>query len=113
MSVIFDLDQTLIDSSCALELRRQRRWSEVYNLIPEFKVYDGLNNLIKKLLKNKIPVCIVTSSPSSYCNRVIKYFGWEGILTVCYHDTKNHKPHPDPIKRLSKSLIVKKKILFL
>lgn len=111
MSIIFDLDQTLIDSSCAIELRRQRRWADVYNLIPQFKVYNGLNDFIKKLLQNNIPICIVTSSPASYCNKVIKYFGWEGVMTVCYHDTKNHKPHPAPILKAIEKFNGKEEVL--
>lgn len=51
MSITFDLDQTLIDSSCAIELRRQRCWADVYNLIPQFKVYNGLNDFIKNYCK--------------------------------------------------------------
>ena len=34
MGIIFDLDQTLINSLPALELKRQRRWADVYPLIP-------------------------------------------------------------------------------
>lgn len=97
MGVIFDLDQTLIDSELAIDLRSQRKWSDVYKLIPRLTPYDGINQLIEKLSENNIPVCIVTTSPSSYCLRIINYWGWKNIKTVCYHDTNYRKPHPEPI----------------
>jgi HAD superfamily hydrolase (TIGR01549 family) len=97
MGIIFDLDQTLVNSLDALELRRNRRWSEVYSIIPYLRPFDGIENLIEVLQQNNIPICIVTSSPRSYCERIIKQWGWNNMHTVCYHDTKRHKPYPDPI----------------
>lgn len=36
MGVIFDLDNTLINSSIAYQLRKKRLWEEVYKVIPNF-----------------------------------------------------------------------------
>lgn len=49
-----------------------------------------------ELSENDIGVCVVTSSPQSYCSKVLKHFDWKGIKIVCYHDTSGHKPDPDP-----------------
>lgn len=99
MGVIFDLDQTLVDSSSALNLRAQRRWNDVYNTIPTFEVYEGLKEFIDELVDNDIPVCIVTSSPRSYCQKVLNYFEFnEKVQTICYHDTKKHKPDAQPME---------------
>jgi HAD superfamily hydrolase (TIGR01509 family) len=95
--VLIDLDLTLIASSEAEPLRRTRQWSEVYSMIPKLQPYDGVSDLIAELAARHIPVCIVTSSPGSYCSRVLKHWKWVGIKTVCYHDTKRRKPDPDPI----------------
>jgi HAD superfamily hydrolase (TIGR01549 family) len=95
--IIFDLDQTLVDSSVALELRRQRRWNEVYSLIPSFTVYDGLRDLLSRLYHGGIKLAVVTSSPAAYCNRVLKEHYLDFPIRVCYHDTKHHKPHPEPM----------------
>ncbi|MGH4121708.1 MAG: HAD family hydrolase [Clostridium sp.] len=97
MGVIFDLDQTLINSSLAINLRRNRDWQSVYKLIPSLLPFEGINELLSKLVNKRIPICIVTSSPSSYCKKVMDYWNWTNFKTVCYHDTKNHKPYPDPI----------------
>lgn len=97
MGVIFDLDQTIIDSRIAYEERRAGNWKNVYDLIPQMKPYYGVIEVIRKLLKYGIEVAIVTSSPRSYCERVLAFLEIEGVITVCYHDTKEHKPHPKPI----------------
>lgn len=97
MGVIFDLDQTIINSSIAYNERRARNWKKVYDLIPQMEPYPEVVGLIHKLLEYGIEVAIVTSSPRPYCERVLNFLGITGVITVCYHDTDNHKPSPDPI----------------
>jgi HAD superfamily hydrolase (TIGR01549 family) len=97
MGVILDLDLTMVDSSCAEDYRRARQWQEVYRLIPSFIVYDGITALLTYLSEEGVPVCVITSSPSTYCSRVLAQFRWKVDACVCYHDTSEHKPHPAPI----------------
>lgn len=104
MAIIFDLDQTLIDSSSALVLRRNREWQEVYKMIPKLTPYTGISELIELLHIAKIPISIVTSSPESYCKKVIKQWKWGITTTICYHDTSHRKPHPEPINLAIKRL---------
>jgi phosphoglycolate phosphatase-like HAD superfamily hydrolase len=97
MAVIFDLDQTLIDSSAAEALRKERKWNQVYDLIPILNPYEEIHEIIALLSRHNIPIAIVTSSPQPYCERVITQWGWNINAKVCWHCTKNHKPSPDPI----------------
>jgi phosphoglycolate phosphatase-like HAD superfamily hydrolase len=97
MAVIFDLDQTLVDSSIAALYRDRRHWQKVYMLIPKFKKYPGIDDVLDWLNENDVPTCIVTNSPRSYCVKVLNNFGWVLDGTVCYHDTKRHKPSEEPI----------------
>lgn len=97
MGVIFDLDQTLIDSSIAEAYRKSRQWKSVYSLIPQFTQYNGVDEALLFLHENNIPVCIVTSSISDYCNKVLSHWKFNVSNKVCYHDTSNRKPHPAPI----------------
>ena len=60
-------------------------------------MYDGIRELLNTLHDRGIPVCIVTSSPRSYCERVLQHFDIACASSVCYHDTRQHKPHPEPI----------------
>ena len=114
MGVIFDLDQTLIESAPAEPLRKARKWPEVYKIIPELQPYDGISELLEILSLSGIPLCIVTSSPSSYCQRVISYWKWKIDATVCFHDTKNKKPHPEPIfLGIKKMNVLKDKVVVI
>lgn len=97
MTVLIDLDLTLVDSGAAASLRRQRDWPAVYRAIPSFSLYDGIDAVLKDLADRGIPVCVVTSAPAAYCGRVLSHFGITCNSTVCYHDTQQHKPHPAPI----------------
>ncbi|PWV55527.1 HAD family hydrolase [Chitinophaga sp. S165] len=94
--VIFDLDQTIVDSSIAEHLRRQGNWGSVYPLIPKFALYPGIHEAFAYLRQKQIPVAIVTSSPSIYCGKVTSHFNVSCDNRVCYHDTKLRKPHPAP-----------------
>jgi phosphoglycolate phosphatase-like HAD superfamily hydrolase len=60
-------------------------------------VYDGIADMLSLLIARDVPLCIVTSSPGSYCTRVIEHHKLRIEKTVCYHDTSRHKPFPDPI----------------
>lgn len=62
-------------------------------------VYDGIVELIDALQMANINVAIVTSSPRSYCEKILNYFNISNVKTVCYHDTKQHKPNPEPINK--------------
>lgn len=95
--MLIDLDLTLVDSQIAASVRRSRKWPAVYEMIPRFTRYEGVSELLVELSENDIGVCVVTSSPQSYCSRVLEHFDWKGIKTVCYHDTIRHKPDPDPL----------------
>ncbi|SFW84046.1 HAD family hydrolase [Chitinophaga sancti] len=97
MGLIFDLDQTIIDSSLAESYRSARNWSAVYSTIGNFTVYEGIVDILGDAKAKGIKICIVTSSPSTYCNRVLSHFNIPHDYTVCYHDTTRRKPHPEPI----------------
>lgn len=97
MGIIFDLDQTLIDSSALEGLRKTRQWSKVYRQISTIPVYDYMDELFTWLYSKNIPIAIVTNSPESYCKRIIQFNKWRIDATVCYHDVKKRKPHPEPM----------------
>ena len=97
--VIFDLDQTLIDSQIAEQKRRAREWQSVYRLIPKFSVYDGILDVIGRLRAKSVPMAVVTSSPRAYCERVVRHWGFDIPILVGYHDTARRKPYPDPVIR--------------
>ena len=97
MGILIDLDQTLIDSQVAESFRKSRNWRMVYQLIPKLRPYAGISHLLQELNSLNVPICIVTSSPQTYCQQVVTHNGWHVQSMVCYHDTKRRKPYPDPI----------------
>ena len=105
-AIVLDMNQTLVDSSSALELRRQRRWQEVYRSIAGFRVYDGVAELLAVVEDRGLRTAIVTSSPSKYTKLVLTHFSIRCDALVCYHDTRRHKPHPDPIELAVQKLAV-------
>lgn len=86
-SIIFDMDLTLVDTTCLEELRHKREWSQVYNLIPQTSMYG----------KHNIKTAIVSTSPRPYIERLIAFYNIPAQYIVSYHDAKPIKPHPAPM----------------
>lgn len=95
--VIFDLDQTLVDSSIAEQHRRNRNWPLVYRLIPSFVLYNGIKEVFTYMNDNKIRSCVVTSSPKNYAKKVVEYFGVPCEFIIDFFSTSQIKPHPAPM----------------
>lgn len=96
-AVLFDLDQTLVDTSCLAALRRGRRWREAYASAARTRVYPGVKALWVWLRSAGYRVGVVTSSPSAYASAVLEAHGFVPDVLVAYHDTQQHKPHPAPL----------------
>jgi phosphoglycolate phosphatase-like HAD superfamily hydrolase len=97
MGVIFDLDQTIVDSSIAAALRKKRDWPKVYSQIPQFQIYNGFLNVLKFLSDYEIKMAVVTTSPRPYCEKVLTHFNIPCMHIVAYHDASPPKPHPAPM----------------
>lgn len=95
--LILDIDQTLVDSTSASAARKRRAWNEVYSLIPGFNVYDGVREMIYLCQERGIRICIVSTAPRPYIQRVIAAHGIHADYIVGYHDAYPIKPHPAPM----------------
>ena len=93
-SLIFDLDNTLVDTSLALSARSRRAWQEVYSLIPHFSLYEGMDELCGFIKSNHYKTCIVSTSPKRYVEKVVRYFDLPFQNVIGYHDARI-KPAPD------------------
>jgi len=94
-NLIFDLDQTLIDTSSAEQFRKPGQWEKAYAAIPYFILYEGLNSIFEHLIQNEYNICIVTTSPSTYCGKVLDHWKIPHNYKICYHDVKKRKPDPE------------------
>lgn len=93
--IIFDFDQTLVDTSSVEDLRAARNWKAVMAQASKLPVYEGINELIQKLHKAGQTIAIVTKSPDMVPKAFIKAHSWPIDLVVGYHQVKNRKPHPE------------------
>lgn len=93
-SIIFDLDLTLIDTSCLEQLRHDRKWQDAYEKIPDTKMYQGMAEVLEIIRKHNILCSIVSTSPRPYIEKIVAYYNLPIKHIVSYHDAKPIKPHP-------------------
>ena len=102
--VLFDLDQTLVDTSSLKTLRDRRMWRNVPHSLHLTRVCDGAQELIEALQTEGMPLGIVTSAPRMYAEQVIGYHGLNIEVLTAYHDTRAHKPAAAPVLHGMKAL---------
>jgi HAD superfamily hydrolase (TIGR01549 family) len=93
--IVFDLDQTLVDTSRAADARKSRNWQQVYSLIPSFILYNGMADVFAHIRNNQLKICIVTTSPGTYAKKVLQYFNIPYDHLVDYFAVSFRKPHPE------------------
>jgi len=93
--IIFDFDQTLVDTSPVEALRAARRWKDVMAQAPKLRVYDGVTELLAALHAEGQKLAIVTKSPDMVPKAFIKQHKWPIDIVVGYHQVKKRKPDPE------------------
>jgi HAD superfamily hydrolase (TIGR01549 family) len=93
--IIFDFDQTLVDTSPVEALRTAGRWREVMAQAPRLKVYDGISGLLQTMHKRGQTLAIVTKSPDMVPKAFIRLHKWPIDIVVGYHQAKKRKPDPE------------------
>jgi HAD superfamily hydrolase (TIGR01509 family) len=98
-NIIFDLDLTLVDTSCLEEFRHSKNWQEAYKHIPNTSLYEGIPEVLDILKKHNIPTAIVSTSPRPYVEKIVEYYKMPIKHIISYHDAKPIKPHPAQMLR--------------
>lgn len=93
--VIFDFDQTLVDTSPVESLRAARNWKAVMAQAPRLKIYDGIHDLLVDLHTKGQRLAIVTKSPDMVAKAFIREHGWPIDIVLGYHQVKARKPDPE------------------
>ena len=96
-ALFFDLDQTLIDSNIAQTYRKNEQWDKVYSLIPSFKVYEGMDDLLKYVKSQNLKICIISSFLNAYCQKVLSYWNLPHDEMICFEDISNASADKNPI----------------
>ena len=96
MLVILDLDMTLIDTGALQAYRDARRWREIKNHLRETCLYPGVKEMVNAFHENNIRMAVVTNSPGMYAKDLLDYYSLPVDKIIGYHDTRCHKPNPEP-----------------
>ncbi|ATB36261.1 hypothetical protein CYFUS_001675 [Cystobacter fuscus] len=108
-AVLFDLDQTLLDTSALADARARGDWdyalSNLASVKPFFTPGSPLPHQMPGVLHGMgHPVAIVTSSPGRYARPLLAKFQVHCDALVAYEDTSAHKPDPDPLNEALRRL---------
>ena len=95
--VLIDLDLTLVDSSRLKALRDAREWRRVQDSLNLSHLYPYGVEFLRSLHSAQLPYGIVTSSPRTYAEAMVRHHGLPIKVVTAYHDTRAHKPHPAPL----------------
>ena len=93
--VIFDFDQTLVDTSPVEHLRAARNWKAVMAQAPKLRVYEGIHELLKELHEIGQALAIVTKSPDMVAKAFIREHKWPIDIVLGYHQVRARKPDPE------------------
>ncbi len=93
--IIFDFDQTLVDTSPVEALRSARNWKGVMARAGDLKVYDGIHDLLSEMHGRGQKLCIVTKSPDMVPRAFIRKHRWPIDVVVGYHQVRKRKPDPE------------------
>ena len=93
--VIFDFDQTLVDTTSLASLRASRRWSEVNRRAKSLNPYPGITELLEDLAEWNQSIAIVTTSPSMVAEGFAARHNWPIDSVIGFHQVNRRKPDPE------------------
>jgi phosphoglycolate phosphatase-like HAD superfamily hydrolase len=94
-AILFDLDDTLVNSSHLRCFRDCGDWSEVKRQIESVKPYDGIIQMLNQIRSRDVRVGIVTNSPRWYSERILSNCRIPYDALVAAEDAKLAKPDSD------------------
>lgn len=111
-AAIFDLDETLLDSSALAEARKRREWKRVFprlDLVGEFEVgakEPAVASLPEEARKRGLAVGLLTQSPKRYAEELARRFGIGVQKMVSGSAGLPEKPDPSGLIGLARALAV-------
>lgn len=93
--IIFDFDQTLVDTSPVESLRAARDWKGVMARVEQLEVYPGITKLLADLSARGHKLAIVTKSPDMVAKWFVARHAWPIDVVIGFHQVKRRKPDPE------------------
>ncbi|TSB01621.1 HAD family hydrolase [Sphingorhabdus contaminans] len=93
--VIFDFDQTLVDTSSVEKFRSTKNWGAVMAQASSLPVYGGITELLAELDGAGHTLAIVTKSPDMVPRAFIRAHNWPIKIVVGHHQVRVKKPNPE------------------
>jgi HAD superfamily hydrolase (TIGR01662 family) len=103
-TVMFDLDNTIVDSSKLKPLRDRRDWFACYKLMNKETSLLIKIEVFLTLLQKGYKIGIVTNSPRKYAEVMLNLYQIPYDALVAYQDVTKRKPHPEPIQKCAQIL---------
>ena len=106
-ALLFDLDNTLINSDAKRPLLKQRPldWQAINAQIPKYRLYDGIEDVLHWAKDNGIKVGIVSSTKKDHIEKVLKHFNLTDYFDIIIGNQRSYKkPHPKLIEMALESL---------
>ena len=98
--IIFDLDQTLVDTSSQAHLRRPGKWGQYMKHVPTLEPYPGVTKLLSELHAHGERLAILTTSPDMVPKAFVQLYQWHIDEIVGFHDVSFRKPDPEGILKI-------------
>lgn len=96
--IIFDFDQTLVDTRSTEHLRSSRRWNDVMRRSSDLVPYPGVTEMLGDLGELGQELAIVTNSPNMIPKMFAQRYAWP-ISVDCilgFHQVRRDRRKPDP-----------------
>jgi HAD superfamily hydrolase (TIGR01549 family) len=98
-AVLFDLDDTLVDTHHLRTYRDTQQWTELTDsILGQVQPFTGVTELLGNLRMNACGIAVVTTSPKWYAEKLLKRLSLPFDVIVAAGDTRYGKPSRDPSK---------------
>jgi len=96
-AVIFDLDDTLVDTSKLQEFRENKDKQGLIDNIKYSKVYKPVPKMLAEIKRKNVPLALVTNSPKWYATAILDYHSINIFdVVICYDDVRYSGIKPSP-----------------
>ncbi|NHM31284.1 HAD family hydrolase [Neobacillus terrae] len=102
--LIFDLDETLVNTTCLKNFRDSGNWRSCFSNIHRTELYPFVEELLTICRELKLKIGVVTMSPRNYAKQVLKHHNIKYDYLVAYRDVTRRKPDPEPMLKCASGL---------